>query len=58
MLVQMPKVSPMFAAYEAQKQLFDAAIDIAVDEAAQRAGSNVVAEMFKLKAPIQSRLAA
>lgn len=55
MLIQMPTVSPIFAAYEAQKQQFDAALDQAIAEAAQKVGRQAVAEMFKLKATVEQR---
>lgn len=58
MLIQMPTVSPMYAAYEAQKQQFDAAIDLAVIEAAKKVGSQTVAKMFQLVSAKQERKAA
>lgn len=50
MLIHLPSVSPIFAAYEAQKQLFEAALDTAICQAAEKVGSECVAKMFELPA--------
>lgn len=48
MLIRLPASAPIFAAYEAQKQLFEATLDAAIQQAAQQVGSQGVAAMFKI----------
>lgn len=48
MLITLPRVSPISAVYEANKQQFDAAIDFMIDSAAEKTGSKVIGKMFRL----------
>lgn len=48
MLIHLPVSAPLFAAYEAQRQLFDAALDAAIQHAAKKVGSQGVAALFKM----------
>lgn len=48
MLIHLPRSAPISVAYEAQKQLFETALDAAIQHAAQQVGSKVVADMFKI----------
>jgi len=46
MLIQLPTVSPMYAAYVAQKQQIDAAIEFMVENAAAKLGNAHVQALF------------
>lgn len=57
MLIRLPVTAPIFTAYDAQKQLFDATLDAAIQQAAKQVGPEGVAALFKVESDAMMKVA-